>query len=294
VSERSPRRGDRGQPEVRLPDFVYIGPDKAGSTWLHQVLRWHPEVWAPEVKELFFFDRYHQRGADWYRAHYSEAPAGAAVVADVSHDYLFDPAVPGRMRALLGDDVRLMVTLREPVDRAWSAYHFMVRQGRVREPFAEAVRTVPELLDHGRYATHLRPFLDVFAREQLFAPTFDRLVEAPQGFAADLFAFLGIAPVDVPTDLHGKQLGISQPRSFGVARAARSAGVWVRDRGGERLVSRAKGSTFVQRGLYRGFGAESPTMDEALREDLRAEMADAVAAVDALLGTSCTTAWGYA
>ncbi len=277
----------------RLPDLVYIGPDKAGSTWLHQVLRWHPQVYAPAVKELFFFDRYHDRGEAWYAGHYADAPADAAVLADVSHDYLFDPAVPDRMRTLLGPDVRLMVTLREPVERAWSAYHFMVRQGRVREPFAEAVRTVPELLDHGRYATHLEPFLARFAREQVFTPQFDRLVEAPDRFAADLFAFLGVEPLDVPEDLHEKQLGISQPRSFGVARAARSAGVWVRDRGGERLVSRAKSSALVQRGLYRGFAGEGPTMDEGLREDLRAEMAPDVAAVDALLGTSCAAEWGY-
>lgn len=276
-----------------LPDFVYIGPDKAGSTWLHRVLRWHPEVWAPPVKELFFFDRYHDRGADWYRSHYAEAPADAGAVADVSHDYLFDPAVPARMRDLLGDEVRLMVTLREPVDRAWSAYHFMVRQGRVREPFAEAVRSVPELLDHGRYATHLRPFLDVVDRERIFTPRFDRLVEAPDRFAADLFAFLGVSPLAVPDDLHEKELGMSQPRSFGMARVARSAGVWVRDRGGERLVSRAKGSTLLQRGLYRGFEDEGPTMDEGLREDLRAEMAPDVAAVDALLGTTCAATWGY-
>ncbi|HEX7135003.1 MAG TPA: sulfotransferase domain-containing protein [Iamia sp.] len=278
---------------TRLPDLVYIGPDKAGSTWLHQVLRWHPEVYAPEVKELFFFDRYHHRGPDWYRSHYAACPADAAVVADVTHDYLFDPAVPARMQVLLGDDVRLMVTLREPVDRAWSAYHFMVRQGRVRESFAEAVRTVPELLDHGRYATHLRPFLAVFGRDQIFTPRFDQLTEAPDRFAADLFAFLGIAPLEVPAELHEKQLRIAQPRSFGVARAARSAGVWVRDRGGERLVARAKGSAFVQRGLYRDFEGEGPTMEGSLREALRAEMAPDVAAVDALLGTSCAAAWGY-
>lgn len=277
----------------RLPDLVYIGPDKAGSTWLHRVLLWHPEVYAPEVKELFFFDRYHRRGADWYRAHYAACPPGAAAVADISHDYLFDPEVPVRMRDLLGPDVRLMVTLREPVERAWSAYHFMVRQGRVREPFATAVRTVPELLDHGRYAAHLGPFVDVFGRDRLFSPLFDRLVEAPDGFAADLFAFLGVAALPVPDDLHDKQLEISRPRSFGVARAARSAGVWVRDRGGERIVARAKGSPLVQRGLYRGFDGEGPALDEALREDLRAEVAPDVAALDALLGTSCAAAWGY-
>jgi hypothetical protein len=277
----------------RLPDFVYIGPDKAGSTWLHQVLRWHPDVCATDVKELFFFDRYHQRGADWYRSHYAACPSDAAVVADVSHDYLYDPAVPARMRALLGEDIRLMVTLRDPVDRAWSAYHFMVRQGRVRAPFAEAVHTIPELLDHGRYATHLRPFLAVFARDRVFTPRFDRLVETPDGFAADLFAFLGIPAVELPGYLHEKQLGISRPRSFGVARVARSAGVWVRDRGGERLVARAKNMAVVERGLYRELDGEGPTMDMALREDLRAEMAPAVAAVDALLGTSCAAAWGY-
>ena len=47
---------------TRLPNFIYIGPDKAGSSWLHEMLIGHPEVYLTPAKDLYFFDRYYDRG----------------------------------------------------------------------------------------------------------------------------------------------------------------------------------------------------------------------------------------
>ena len=58
---------------TRLPNFIYIGPDKAGSSWLHDVLIEHPQVFMTPAKDLYFFDRYFDKGTDWYAAHFEKA-----------------------------------------------------------------------------------------------------------------------------------------------------------------------------------------------------------------------------
>lgn len=279
----------------RKPNFIYIGPDKAGSTWLYTVCEWHPEIYTPEVKELFFFDRYYQRGLDWYLRYFADAGPNQPVLVDISHDYLFDATTAPRMLDDLGPDTKLMVCLREPIDRARSAYLFMRRQGRVNVPFSEAVRTVDELLDHGRYGTLLAPFLERFPREQIFTPYFDDLSASPTQFADDLFRFLGVEPLVLPDDLEDRVLGASQSRSYWVSRVSRRAGVIVRDLGGERLVSKVKSSRLVERTLYTKIDpADRPdAIPPELMSELRAEMQPEVEAIDAALGTSCVKRWGY-
>ena len=56
-----------------LPNFLHIGPSKSGSTWLHEVLIGHPEVYLSQAKDLYFFNRYYDRGPGWYRAQFRSA-----------------------------------------------------------------------------------------------------------------------------------------------------------------------------------------------------------------------------
>jgi hypothetical protein len=100
-------------PDPRLPNFIYIGPDKAGSSWLHEVLFQHPEVFLTEAKDLYFFDRYFDRGLSWYRNQFRRATPEHRVVGEVCQDYLFEPEAAKRIRDCLGE-INLMVTLREP------------------------------------------------------------------------------------------------------------------------------------------------------------------------------------
>ena len=85
----------------RLPNLVFLGPDKAGSTWLYQLLDWHPQAFVPPAKEMFFFDRYFDRGVDWYARQYADVGRHELVVADISHDYLFSSAAPVRIMETL-------------------------------------------------------------------------------------------------------------------------------------------------------------------------------------------------
>ena len=72
---------------------------------------------------------------------------------------------PERIHDCLGRDVRLMVTLREPADRAFSSYLYLRKHGLAAPTFRATVNASPELLDEGRYATQLRNYLRFFPRE---------------------------------------------------------------------------------------------------------------------------------
>ncbi len=96
----------------RLPNFLYVGPDKAGSSWLHEVLLKHPDVYLTPAKDLYFFDRYYDRGTDWYAAQFRDA-GDQRIVGEVCQDYLFHPDAAARIDETLGP-VKVMVSLRDP------------------------------------------------------------------------------------------------------------------------------------------------------------------------------------
>ena len=111
----------------RLPNFLYVGPDKAGSSWLHEVLLKHPDAYLTPAKDLYFFDRYYDRGLAWYSSQFRDA-RDEKVVGEVCQDYLFHPEAAARIHECLGP-VRVMVSLRDPVERAWSSYLYMRKHG---------------------------------------------------------------------------------------------------------------------------------------------------------------------
>ena len=116
-----------------LPNFLYIGTSKAGSTWLYDVLNHHPDVFMAPGKGLYFFSAHYERGLDWYGSHFAAA-AGQRIRGEVSHGYLYDEKACERMAAM-DPELKLMVCLREPVDRAFSEYLDGVKNGRVDGSF---------------------------------------------------------------------------------------------------------------------------------------------------------------
>ena len=102
----------------RLPDFLVIGAQRAGSTSLFAQVCAHPGVAAPSHKEIHYFDLQSFRSLRWYRSHFPPAvTARGRLTGEASPYYLFHPAVPGRVAATL-PDVRLVARVRDPVARA--------------------------------------------------------------------------------------------------------------------------------------------------------------------------------
>ena len=149
-----------GRPTHRarmLPDFLIAGASRCGSTSLHYVLRQHPAIFSALLprKEVRYFDLAYQHGPAWYRSHfpftaYARLAARAAGTAPVAFEstpnYMFHPLAPARIaRDLPG--VKLLVLVRDPVERAYSAHAHQVGYGFETESFERALELEDERLE---------------------------------------------------------------------------------------------------------------------------------------------------
>jgi hypothetical protein len=129
-----------------LPDFLLLGAQKAGTTALYEYLRRHPQITGPSWKEVSFFDRHWARGESWYRGNFPNlARTRGKLVGEASPSYVLHPLAPQRVQELV-PDARLIVLVRNPVDRAFSQYNHEVALGREPLPFEEALDAEDERL----------------------------------------------------------------------------------------------------------------------------------------------------
>ena len=110
-------------------DFMCIGAMKAGTTWIHGILAEHPEVGMGSGKEVHFFDdeQAYAKGLDHYRSFFAHCAPGR-LLGEVTPRYIHMPVVAGRIHAH-NPDAKLIASLRNPIDRAWSQYRFDIHQG---------------------------------------------------------------------------------------------------------------------------------------------------------------------
>lgn len=130
----------------RSPNYLIIGTQKGGTTSLHGYLAQHPQVAASTTKEVHYFDKNYHRGENWYRTHFPlKAVSTHALCGESSPFYLFCPNSPARAAAML-PEVKIIVLLRNPVDRAYSHYQLTKRRNREPLSFEDAVAAEPERL----------------------------------------------------------------------------------------------------------------------------------------------------
>jgi Sulfotransferase domain len=277
----------------RLPNFLHLGPGKAGSTWLHETLLRNPEVFLSEAKDLYFFSRYYDRGLSWYEEWFAKARPQHVVVGEISPDYLGCPEAPERIRDTLGGNVVLMVTLREPAQRAFSAYLYARKHGLAKATFRETLEAVPLILEEGRYATLLRRYLRYFPPEALFLSYFDDLQDDPQNFLDLTTDRLGISRQVLDVDSLGARLPASKARFLPLALVAQRTAEWARRHDGADVVGRVKRSAIVQRALYQPLGDAAPTMHPEDAAYIRALLEPEIVGVEQDFGVGLRARWGW-
>ncbi|MDC0315966.1 sulfotransferase [Synechococcus sp. AH-551-G15] len=110
-----------------MPKFLGLGVQKGGTTTLQLLLEQHPQVWLPPKKELHYFSLHYARGAQWYSDCFVEAKAKQCC-GEITPYYIFHPQAPQRIAELI-PDARLIVLLRDPVERCLSQYFHSCRWG---------------------------------------------------------------------------------------------------------------------------------------------------------------------
>lgn len=180
------------------PDFLGIGAQKAGTSWLHANLAQHPRVRFPGGKELHFWDREHARGMAWYRTCFSGAAPGV-LQGDITPAYAILSAELVAEIAREFPGLRLYLLLRDPVERAWSSARMALARAEMEPDEASDAW----YLDHfrsrgsrarGDYATVLDRWLAVFPRDALLVLRHERIAAEPDAVARAACAHLGLDP----------------------------------------------------------------------------------------------------
>ncbi|MBI1813479.1 MAG: sulfotransferase [Deltaproteobacteria bacterium] len=226
AEQRSPRYIKRsGDPDLSyFPDFLIVGPQRTGTTWLHAHLRYHPQIMLAEPKELFFFSslktpdspRYRSNELGWYLQFFHE-PLWRVVFRNLMsvrlYRELYRPQVRGEATAsyatldrdviqeiaALKPDIKIVLMIREPIDRAWShAKKDLVRnKGRkfaevsageferfFAEPYQRQCARYVEQIDN--WSVYLRP-------GNLLVGLFDDVDAQPEALLLEVMRFLGVA-----------------------------------------------------------------------------------------------------
>lgn len=185
--------------EYRLPrvNFIGIGGQKCASTWIYDILEGHPQVCLSSGKELDFFSNYWDRGFSWYLNKFDKRKIHSALaIGEVSPSYLSDTDAPKRA-AQYNPDMRIILTLRNPLDRAYSNHKHNIRQGFVSDndnlSFEAELDKNPTYVEHGFYGQHLSNWLQSFPSNQIFIVFFEEIVSNPTEVACSLYRFLGLS-----------------------------------------------------------------------------------------------------
>jgi hypothetical protein len=186
---------------LTMPDFLGIGAQKAGTTWLFDNLRCHPQVSFSTRKELHYFDRNFHQSLLSYAEHFRDRPGCKR--GEITPAYSALPRRRIRFIRQVMPEVRLMLLLRNPIDRAWShaVMNLATKTNRAIAdiPAAEfyAHFTSASSVKRGCYPAILDNWFSVFPREQLFVGMFDDITARPQDLLSDVFDHLGVAtPAD--------------------------------------------------------------------------------------------------
>lgn len=193
------RRGD-----VRLPDFVMLGQGKAGTSLIFRELQRRRDVGLSKRKELHYFNEGHKTGEAAYVAQFDEVPPEATVVGEIAPNYLSVEAID-RILATLGPQTKLIVSLRHPVEQAYSRYIQNIAAGNENDPF----RLPPQILAR-RLSALMKVLQHLHARvpaEQILMLNYETDIAAPRpAFRRKVADFLGIPRRRPPRDLRGTRV----------------------------------------------------------------------------------------
>lgn len=270
--------------EFTLPTFIVIGPGRAGTTWIYEVLRAHPDVcMAKDTKETLFFEREFGKGIDWYAGFFKDCH-NAQAIGEVSNTYIYNGNVPQRIHEVV-PEATLIACLRDPIERIQSAYRFRKRNGAINVDFDDAIEEQPDLVTDNHYWTQLQRFLAYFPELQVRILFYDDLCADPAGFAAQLYRAVGVDDGFVP-DAVSERVNVSaSPRIPGTGRLFKGFARALRSMGHHRLLTATKRNRVVQSLLYRpAAGSSDVSMSKETYRRLLASFRAEIEGVEAFTG----------
>ena len=214
-----------------LPSFIIIGAQRCGTTSLYDYLSHHPQIIPSPVKELFYFDDYYTRPIEWYKSFFPTKKeqeklerdlVANVITGEASPSYFFHPYAAKRIKETL-PQIKLILVLRDPIERAYSHYNHIKRLNREPLSFEEAIekeqeRIAPDIeklakdefykadqrrdysyLTRGYYAKQLKEWFKHFPKEQLLIVQSEEFYRDTPRVYNEIVEYLGLNSYTLPT-----------------------------------------------------------------------------------------------
>jgi hypothetical protein len=193
------------------PDFVGVGAQRAGTSWWFDLIAQHPSVASDATKELHYFDRFcftpfSERDIHEYRRFFPRPASG--ITGEWTPRYMHDFWTP-RLLARAAPEAKILVLLRDPIERYRSGFTLVASTMRKRDPFTIPLRANDQL-HRSLYFEQLTRLLEHFDRSQLLVLQYERCLGDPASQLRRTYEFLALDPPDhVPESIHDR---IGRPR----------------------------------------------------------------------------------
>lgn len=202
-----------------VPNFIIIGSQRSGTTSLYNYLSGHPDILPSIVKEVHYFDFNFHKGFNWYRGHFPYLPDRKGgqkfITGEASPYYVYHPLAPIRISKSF-PTIKMILLLRNPVNRAFSHYQHEVGLGFEQLSFEEAIDQESSRLDgevekmtldetyrsfnhqhysylsRGVYVEQLKNWMKLFPREQIQIIKSEDFFESPPDVVSQVVKFLDL------------------------------------------------------------------------------------------------------
>lgn len=171
-------------------DFIGVGTGKAATTWIHQCLKEHPDVCFSEPKETYFFHK-NNSPTKYINSHYKHC-SEKSIKGEFSNRYMYDEQALKKIHKLY-PKVKILISLRDPVDRAISLYYYR-KSKRPNMPELEDIieRKSRPFLEEGLYGKYIKKVFNIFPKENVHIIFYKDIKEDPKKVVSGLYSFLNI------------------------------------------------------------------------------------------------------
>ena len=185
---------------IGAPDFLGIGAQKSGTTWLYENLKKHPQIFLPETKEIHFFDRHFYKSIDWYYNHFLSRDI-SKTKGEITPSYSILPEKKIEFIYKMNPELKIILLLRNPIERTWS-HAVMNLVKRTGKDIGEIKNKT--FIDHfnnsrstkrGDYLRIIKNWKKYFNMEQIFIGDYNQLKSHPEKLLNEIFNFLDVEQV---------------------------------------------------------------------------------------------------
>ena len=245
------------------PDFIGIGAQKAGTSWIYACLDEHPQICIP-TKEIHYFskDKQYALGKEWYERRFATCPK-KSIKGEFSTTYMHSEVALDRILNSYPIS-KILVSIREPRSRAKSHFHNDIMAGLVpkQSKLTEMLIKKPEYWQRGLYHRKIEWLQKSLGQDRLLILVQEDSLRNPSEFIKSIYQFLGVDDGFSPPSLQRKINVSATPKSVAIGKMLDSSASIIRYFGFNRLIQILRKTGAIQFLRHANSSMPNPTMTD--------------------------------